>query len=121
MHTLKLAIIGLAFGSTATIAGECSAPATPELADGAAATMEQMLAGQKAVKTFQAANLEYMACLDPMVTAAGKTAKADSDDKGAIAALKELEAKYNAAVSQEEEVAGQFNSAIKAYKAANPS
>jgi len=32
-----------------------------------------------------------------------------------------LEAKYNAAVSNEEEVAGAFNTAIRAYKAANPS
>ena len=39
-------------------------------------------------------------------------------DKAAVASL---EAAYNAAVSAEEDLAGKFNSAIRAYKEANPS
>ena len=67
MNIIKLALIGLALGSAASMAGECAAPALPTLPDGATATMDQMLAGQKAVKEYQAANSEYRACLDPQL------------------------------------------------------
>jgi hypothetical protein len=121
MNKFKLALLGLTLASSASFAGECAIPDIPELPDGAAASMEQMLAGQSAVKAFQAANLEYMSCLDPMVTAAGEAAKAKDASDESKAASKQLEEQYNTAVSMEESVAGQFNTALKAYKAANPS
>lgn len=121
MRTLKLLITALVLNSAASMAADCVAPDSPDVPDGATATMEQMLEGQKAVKAFQAANLEYMGCLDPLVAEAAAAAKADGASDSAIALVKELEAKYNAAVSKEEAVAGSFNTAIRAYKAANPS
>lgn len=121
MRTLKILVAALAFNSAGALAGDCVAPEAPGVPDGAAATMDQMLAGQQAVKTFVAANLEYMNCLDPMIESAAEAAKADGASDEAIAAVKELEGQYNAAVTQEEEVAGAFNTAIRAYKAANPS
>jgi len=122
MQQFKLAVLGLALASTVSVAGECVRPDTPTMPDGASSSMEDMLNGQKAVKTFQTANLEYMACLEKEFTAA-ETAGLEGPEEGKAAAKaayeKALDA-YNAAVSQEEEVAGGFNAAIREYKAANP-
>jgi hypothetical protein len=112
----------LALASTQSLA-ECTRPDAPVLPDGATASMEQMLEGQKAVKAFQTANMAYMGCLEE----AFKQAKAASEtgtDEAKEAAMAEYTAgvdAYNAAVAQEEEVAGQFNTEIREYKAANPS
>jgi hypothetical protein len=121
MNSIKLALIGLALGSATSMAAECPAPSLPTLPDGATATMEQMLAGQKAVKDYQAANTEYRACLDPQVAAAEVAAAGDSPSEEAQAALKKLNEDYNGSVSKEEELALKFNEALKAYKAKNPS
>lgn len=121
MKSIKLALLCLALGSAVTFAGECTPPEVPSLADGSTASMDDMLAGQKAVKAFQAANLEYMGCLDPQIAAAAEAATADSATDADKAAVKQLEELYNAAVSAEEELAGQFNTEIREYKAANPS
>lgn len=118
MNRIKLALLGLALGSTVTVAGECVAPEKPTVPDGGSSSMEQMLAGQKAVKVFQTANLEYMACLEPQIEAARAASEAGTD--GAEATYKQLEESYNDAVSKEEEVAGKFNTEIREYKAANP-
>ena len=80
--------------------------------------MEDMLAGQKAVKTFQTANLEYMKCLEPALAEAEAAVKAG--EEGAAEAYQSAQDTYNAAVSAEEAVAGQFNTEIREYKAANP-
>lgn len=120
MNGIKLALIGLALGSTVSMAGECTAPSDPTLPDGATATMEQMLAGQKAVKEYQAANSEYRACLDPQVSAAEVAAAGDSPSEEAVAALKKINDDYNASVSKEEELATKFNAALRDYKAAHP-
>ncbi len=42
---------------------DCAQPDMPEMPDGASATLEQMLEGQKSVKAFQTANMDYMKCL----------------------------------------------------------
>lgn len=120
MNGIKLALIGLALGSTVSMAAECTAPSDPTLPDGATATMEQMLAGQKAVKEYQAANSEYRACLDPQVSAAEVAAAGDSPSEEAVAALKKINDDYNASVSKEEELAIKFNAALRDYKAAHP-
>jgi hypothetical protein len=118
MNKINLALLALILGSTVSVAGECVPPESPTVPGGAEATMEQMLAGQKSVKTFQEANIAYMACLEPKITAAQGEVESGSED--ASAAVKKLEERYNEAVSVEEEVAGQFNTEIRAYKTANP-
>jgi len=120
MNYLKTVLITLALGGAGSAAAECTPPEAPGLPDGGSANMEEMLAGQKAVKAFQTANLEYMNCLDPQIKEAmarAATEEASDEDR---AALKSLEEAYNAAVSREEELAGQFNTEIREYKAANP-
>lgn len=120
MPTLRSALLGIALTSSFVVADDCVKPDAPSIPDGASATMEQMLAGQKAVKAFQSANLEYMGCLEPVLGAAQAKLQDGEGSEEAVAAYKKLEETYNAAVSMEEEVAGAFNAQIKAYKAANP-
>jgi hypothetical protein len=118
MKLAQTAILSLALGSGSALAQDCTAPTAPQLPDGASSTMEQMLEGQKAVKAYQAANLEYMKCLEPVLAAA--EAELKEEVEGAAEKYKQVEDSYNAAVSAEEEVAGQFNTEIREYKAANP-
>ena len=118
MKLAQTAILSLTLGSSVALAQDCTAPTAPQLPDGASSTMEQMLEGQKAVKTYQAANLEYMKCLEPMLAAA--EAELKEGVEGAAEKYKQVEDSYNSAVSAEEEVAGQFNTEIREYKAANP-
>ena len=122
MNLIKITALGLFLGSTFALADDCANPSAPTIPEGASATMDQMIAGQKAVKAFQAANIEYMACLEPGISAAEEQAANASGDAKAAAkeAYEETEAAYNAAVSAEESVAGDFNAAIRDYKAANP-
>jgi len=112
----------LFFASSSLAAGGCDKPPMPEMPDGGSATLEQMLEGQKSVKAFQGSNMAYMKCLEDAFQSAETQAK-ELMDEGAKAAAKSdyteaIEA-YNAAVSAEEEVAGQFNVELREYKAAN--
>ena len=118
MKAIKYTALALAMGSASALAGDCTPPEAPALPDGATSTMEQMLEGQKAVKAFQAANLDYMKCLEPSLTAAEAALK--EGEEGAAETYQAVQDSYNAAVSAEEEVAGQFNTEIREYKAANP-
>lgn len=118
MTKLKYAVLGLALCSTVSMAEDCVAPPVPTIAEGEESTLEQMLASQKDVKAFQTANLAYMSCLEPQLTAAEAAAK--EGQEGAVEAYQKIQETYNAAVSREEEVAGKFNSEIRDYKTANP-
>ena len=118
MKTLKFAVLGLALGSVASVADDCVAPEAPQISEGEESSLEQMLAAQKAVKEFQAANLAYMGCLEPKLAAAEAAAAAGEDE--AVEEYRIIQETYNAAVSKEEEVADKFNTEIRDYKAANP-
>lgn len=117
---IKLTLIGLALGSAASMAEDCTAPAAPTLPDGAKASLEEMLAGQKAVKDFQATNSAYRACLDPKMAAAETAASGDSPAQELVDALKKLNEEYNASVTTEEELANGFNTELREYKEAHP-
>ncbi|MEH6589377.1 MAG: hypothetical protein V7746_03915 [Halioglobus sp.] len=119
--TSTLSLAALLLTSTATMA-DCAKPEAPVLPEGATATMEDMISGQTAVKSFQGANIEYMNCLEASFTAAEAEAMEGSDEEKAAATeiYEKAVDEYNSAVSKEEEVAGQFNSAIRDFKAANP-
>lgn len=115
-------VILVAAMSGAYAHADCSAPEEPKIPDGANASMQDMLAGQESVKTFQSANMEYMKCLEAAFADAEKAAK-DAEDKTeaakAMATYSQAVEAYNAAVSKEESVAGEFNTQIREYKAAN--
>ena len=84
----------------------CNAPVAPTVPDGGTATKEQLVKAQGEVKTYVAAANEYLACVDKDIQA--------TEDKDAKA---KLNADYNTVVDQMTAVSGQFNAAVKAYKA----
>ena len=74
----------------------CDVPVAPPTPDGGSATMEDIVASQGEVKAFQAANAEYLTCVDDQMTAekaAMDEGDSDADERYALAA-----ADYNAAV-----------------------
>lgn len=121
MNNKLIVAVALVLGSSMTMA-ECEIPESPKIPDGGSATMPDMIAGQKGVKTFQAANIAYMDCVEKLMNESEAAAKEGTDDEKAAAAVVYDKAvtDYNAAVSQEEDVAGQFNKQIGKFKDANP-
>ena len=122
MKLINVTALSLILGSSMANAAECVTPDTPSIPDGASSTMEQMIAGQKAVKAFQTTNIEYMSCLETRINEAeAKFAATEGAEREASQKISTESADaYNQAVSAEESVAGAFNSAIRDYKAANP-
>lgn len=121
MNNKLIVALTLVLGSSMVMA-ECESPESPAIPDGGSATMQDMIAGQKDVKTFQATNIAYMDCVEKLMNEAEATAKKGTDDEkaAAIAIYDKAVTDYNAAVSKEEEVAGKFNTEIREFKAANP-
>jgi hypothetical protein len=114
----------LAMACTAALAGtasayaDCTYPSPPsKIPDGASATLEDMLAGQKAVKEYQKSMDDYVVCIDKEVE--DKIAKAgDSLKAQQKADMQKMEAqKHNAAVDQEQAIADRFNEQVKVFKA----
>ncbi|MEM6774015.1 MAG: hypothetical protein AAF640_04155 [Pseudomonadota bacterium] len=102
------------------VAAECNAPERPELPDGARSTREEMLAGLKAVRAFQADNMAYMQCLERHFNRARGQAGISQDSHSRALADGEYSAAmdaYNAAVSEEEDVAGTFNIELREFRA----
>ena len=115
------ALFAMALGAALTAGAayaECPYPAAPDkLPDGASATMEDMLAGQKTVKAYQKAIDDYVACIDKEL----EQAIAKGGDKlkpQQKADMQHVEAqKHNAAIDQEQSVADRFNEQVKLFKA----
>ena len=109
--------------AAALIAGQaqaaCTYPKAPEkIPDGSTSTLEQMLAGQKEVKAFDAAITGYQACLE---TQFNETVGAQPDMKPeARAELEKIrDQKMNAAVDEAQAVADQLNTQIRVWKEKN--
>lgn len=109
---IAIAIASLIF---APLVFACDYPERADLPNGATASKDDMLAGQKTVKNYMSTMEEYLTCLE-------------KDEKNAVAALDELSdedrasrdtaftKKYNAAVEEMELIAAQFNEEVRAYK-----
>ena len=128
----NILLILLSFFSTYSVA-ECVLPTAPKHPDGAVSNMEEMVAGQRAVRAFQAEVREYRACLvgieeaisDDIDTAEaainakfdeiGELAKEDGGDD-ALQSYQVLQDTYNAAVDKLKAVADEFNAEIREYK-----
>lgn len=97
---------------------ECVYPKAPaSMPDGKTATEDEMIAGMKAVKEYNAAVTAYLNCLETEMQAriaeAGPEAPADQ-----IAQIKSIHSKrHNAAVEELEAHAARFNEQVRAYKA----
>ena len=112
-----LLAIALATATTAAYA-DCPYPQAPtKLPDGATASMQDMIDGQNAVKGYDKAINDYIACidkeLDDSIAKAGKDLKPEQKKH-----MQELEAqKHNAAIDELQSVATLFNEQVKVFKA----
>jgi hypothetical protein len=111
------ALAALAAGGAAEAA--CTYPKAPSsIPDGNTATLEEMLAAQKAVKEFDKQIIAYTNCLKLEHEAALARDEGLTDEQ-----KKELERiqiqKHNAAVEADEELAARFNEQLKVFKAKN--
>lgn len=119
-HTLSALILAAGALAGPAAYAACSYPKAPTgLPDGNTATTEEMVAGQAAVKQYMADMDVYMKCLDDEAPAA--SAPLTDDQKKEQAKLEAIRAqKHNAAVTEMEQVADQFNAQIRAFRAKNP-
>jgi hypothetical protein len=113
-----LALTALAALTAGPAYADCTYPAAPgKIPDGASATMDDMIAGQKAVQGYDKAIGEYVACIDKEL----QDAEAKAGDKlkpEQKADMEKVEAqKHNAAIDQEQSVADRFNEQVKVFKA----
>jgi hypothetical protein len=115
------AVLAMALGAAlwgGVAYADCSYPAAPlKLPDGASATLEEMIAGQKTVKEYDKAVKDYVDCIDKEVdqkiTQAGDKLKPEQK-----ADMQKVEAqKHNAAIDQLQSVADRFNEQVKVFKA----
>ena len=111
---LTFALAAALIGAPAYAA--CTYPKAPQsIPDGSTATLEEMLAGQRAVKAFDAEITAYQACLetehnDALAANPGLT----TDQKNER--VKILAQKQNAAVDEAQGVADRFNAQIRVYR-----
>ncbi|MDB5425453.1 MAG: hypothetical protein JWQ29_2869, partial [Phenylobacterium sp.] len=98
----------------------CVRPVAPTVAEGAAASLEQLTAVKTEVAAFLAASDAYQTCLVDDLTAQRAAAKA-AKTKLAPEAVKANEARLGENQADKERVGASFNAAVKAYKAAHPS
>ena len=101
----------------APVAFACDYPKRAKIPDGATASTEQMLAGQKSVKAYMAAMDEYLVCIDMEDKEVMESSDSASDKELARRKVT-TDKKYNAAVDEMELIAAQFNEEVRAYKEA---
>jgi hypothetical protein len=104
--------------TAAPVRADCPYPAAPDkLPDGSSATLEDMVAGQKAVKAYDKAINDYVACIDHELDDAIKKG-GDQLKPQQKTDMQHVEAqKHNAAIDQLQSVADRFNEQVKVFKA----
>lgn len=114
-------ILAMALGAallSGTAYADCTYPPAPtKMPDGASATLEEMVAGQKSVKDYDKAIKEYVDCIDKeleeKISKGGDKLKPEQKSD-----MQKVEAqKHNAAIDQLQSVADRFNEQVKVYKA----
>jgi hypothetical protein len=113
-----LAFAAMAALSAGAASADCPYPPAPDkLPDGATATMQDMLAGQKAVGEYNKAINDYVGCIDKELDAAIAKAgdKIKPEQKADMTRI--ANQKHNAAIDQLQSVADRFNEQVKVFKA----
>jgi hypothetical protein len=103
--------------SAGTAYADCPYPTAPaSLPDGRTATLDEMVAGQKAVKDYDTAIKSYVDCIDKELDAS-IAKQGDQLKPQQKADMQKVEAqKHNAAIDQLQSVADRFNEQVKIYK-----
>jgi hypothetical protein len=114
-HKIKLAVLSiLLFAAPAVFA--CDYPQRIDVPDGATASKDEMIAGQKSVKAYMAEMEEYLSCI-----AAEEEAAVVMLEDSTPEVLQQREGmlgkRHNAAVEEMELIAAEFNVEVRAYKA----
>jgi hypothetical protein len=100
-------------GTTSVLA--CDYPDRTEVPNGNSATKDEMIEGQRNVKSYMAAMEEYLSCIESaeQETIAGGD---DLDEEQKQQRIAMFNKKYNAAVEEMNLIAEQFNAQVRAYK-----
>lgn len=93
----------------------CDYPSRADLPNGASASKDEMLAGQRSIKAYMAAMDVYLACIDQEEKDA-VAALIDPGDDEVASREAAMTKKYNAAVEEMELTAARFNEEVRAYK-----
>jgi hypothetical protein len=117
----SLLALGALAAAPSTFAA-CSYPHAPDqFPDGAAATMDQMVASNNQVKQYIADMDVYMKCVDAESPPPPADAKLTDAQKKEVAEREKMRVqKHNAAVADEEAMRDKWHEVLTAYKAAHP-
>lgn len=115
MNILKKTAVSLAFLLAAQCALACDYPQRIEVPDGATASKEDMIAGQKNVRSYMAAMEAYLTCIEGD-EAQAVLGRGDIDESEKRQREDMFNKKYNAAVEEMNLVAEEFNVQVRAYK-----
>jgi glutamate synthase domain-containing protein 2 len=115
IHLLSCLLL-VAAGNLAQ-AAECVYPREPKnTPNGLTATNDEMVAGMKLVKEYNAKVTEYLACLDTQMQEALTSAGPDATAE-AVGKIKSINAqRHNAAIEALESHAARFNEEVRAFK-----
>ena len=118
MNTLikTAASVALLFAAQGALA--CDYPQRIDVPNGANATKDEMIVGQKGVKTYMASMEAYLACIESD-EAAAVLGMGDVDEDSKRQREEMFNKKYNAAVEEMNLVAEEFNMQVRAYKDRN--
>jgi len=96
----------------------CDYPHRADIPDGTTASKEEMIDGQRGIKTYMGAMEIYLSCIEAteQETVAGAD---DVDEDAKQQRIEMLNKKYNAAVEEMNLVAEEFNVEVRAYKERN--
>jgi hypothetical protein len=113
--TMKTAIsVAMLFFAQGALA--CDYPQRVDLPNGASATKDEMIAGQKGVKKYMATMETYLACIEAE-EAQAVIELGDMDEETSRQRAEMFNKKYNAAVEEMNLVAEEFNIQVRTYKA----
>jgi hypothetical protein len=93
----------------------CDYPSRANIPDGSSATKEEMIEGQRGVKSYMGAMEEYLSCIEAAEqdTVAGND---EADEEAKQQRIEMFNKKYNAAVEEMNLVAEEFNVQVRMYK-----
>lgn len=108
---ISMAMLFIAQGAFA-----CDYPQRVDMPDGASATKDEMIAGQKGVKKYMANMDTYLACIEAE-EAQAVIELGEIDEETSRQREEMFNKKYNAAVEEMNLVAEEFNIQVRTYKA----
>jgi hypothetical protein len=113
------ALPGAAGRAAAAAIEDCSAPSPPAVPDAAKASHAEMVAAHTAFQAYDAATKTFTGCVDAAVDRISQQfAQAGADELHTVKVLGI--GAHNQAIDQEQALADQFNTQVRAYKAKHP-